>query len=98
MNATTLPPRSALAGFAIALLAICLAGCSTRYDWSKPGATADQFDRDNRECAVAAAANPTDAAHGIVNEPRYRACLQSRQWIRTKEFAPGPPGSYRGFE
>ena len=43
-------------------------------------------------------ANPTEATHGIVNEPLYRACLQVRQWVRKKEFTPPPAGSYRGFE
>lgn len=90
-------PRRPRAWLGIALLAFSLAGCA-RYYWSRPGATAEQFDRDNRECAVAAAANPTEAAHGIVNEPLYRACLQARHRVRTKEFTPPPAGSYRGFE
>jgi hypothetical protein len=81
----------------VALLAIGLAGC-TRYYWWKPGGTAEQFDRDHRACALETSANPTEAAHGMVNEPLYRACLQGRQWVRTKEFTPPPPGSYRGFE
>jgi hypothetical protein len=74
-----------------------LAGCS-RYYWSRPGSTADQFDQDNRECARKTSANATEAAHGIVNEPLYRACLEERRWVRKKEFTPPPPGSYRGFE
>jgi hypothetical protein len=40
----------------------------------------------------------SEATHGMVNEPLYRACLQARQWVRTKEFTPPPVGSYRGFE
>lgn len=78
-------------------LAFVLTGC-TGYYWSKPGATAEQFDRDNRECAIAASANPTEAAHGVVNAPRYEACLQARDWVRQKEYIPPPPGAYRGFE
>jgi hypothetical protein len=82
---------------AAAVLAVSLAGCA-RYYWSKPGATLEQFDRDNTECARATSANPTDAAHGIVNEKLYRACLEARQWVRKQESVPPPPGSYRGFE
>ena len=89
--------RSALAGLGIVSLVVSLVGC-TRYYWSRPGATAEHFDQDNRECARETSANPTEATHGMVNEPLYRACLQARRWVRTKEFTPPPTGSYRGFE
>jgi hypothetical protein len=82
---------------AAAALAVALAGCA-RYYWSKLGALAEQFERDNMECAREASANPTEAAHGMVNTNLYRACLEARKWVRTKEFDPSPPGSYRGFE
>ena len=87
----------ALTLVAAAALAVALTGCA-RYYWSKPGALAEQFDRDNTECARQASANPTEAAHGIVDTNLYRACLESRKWVRNKEFDPPPPGSYRGFE
>src|SRR3989442_14339099 len=74
-----------------------MAGCA-RYYWSKSGATTEQFDRDNTECAREASANPTEAAHGMVNEKLYRACLEARNWGRRKEVDPPPAGSYRGFE
>ena len=90
-------PRAALAGLGILSLMVSLPGC-TRYYWSRPGGSAEQFDRDNRECALETSANPTEATHGMVNEPLYRACLQARRWVRTKEFTPPPAGSYRGFE
>lgn len=89
--------RPALVGLAVAALAASLGGCS-RYYWSKAGATVEQFDRDNRECALQTSANPTEASHGIVNDRLYRACLEARQWVRKKELTPPPPGSYRGFE
>jgi len=89
--------RAARAAMVGAALAAALAGCA-RYYWSKPGGTLDQFDRDNVECARASSANPTEAAHGIVNESLYRRCLEARQWVRKKERTPAPPGSYRGFE
>lgn len=89
--------RSALPWVAAAALTVSLAGCS-RYYWSKPGATAAQFDEDNRACALQASANPTEASHGIVNDTVYRACLEARRWARKKEYTPPPPGSYRGFE
>jgi hypothetical protein len=90
-------PRFALAWVAAAALAVALAGCG-RYYWSKPGATVEQFDRDNTECARETSANPTEAAHGMVNEKLYRACLEARNWVRKKELDPAPPGSFRGFE
>ena len=80
-----------------AALAVALTGCA-RYYWSKPGALAEQFDRDNTECARQTSANPTEAAHGIVDTNLYRAFLEARKWVRKKEFDPPPPGSYRGFE
>lgn len=92
-----LVPRFALASVTAAALAVALAGCA-RYYWSKPGALAEQFDRDNTECAREASANPTEAAHGMVNTNLYRACLEARKWVRKKEFDPPRPGSYRGFE
>jgi hypothetical protein len=82
---------------AATLLAVALTGCA-RYYWSKPGAVVEQFDRDNMECARESSANPTEAAHGIVNMSRYRACLETRRWVRSKEFDPPPIGFYRGFE
>ena len=86
-----------LASVATAVLAVALTGCA-RYYWSKPGALAEQFDRDNTECARETSANPTEAAHGMVNTNLYRACLEARDWVRKKEVDPPPPGSYRGFE
>jgi hypothetical protein len=89
--------RFALAWLAAAALAVPLGGCS-RYYWSRPGATVEQFDQDNRDCALQTSANPTEASHGIVNDKLYRACLEGRQWVRKKEVTPPPSGSYRGFE
>ncbi len=74
-----------------------LSGCA-RYYWSKPGSTQEQFSRDSAECTKQAAANPTAAAHGIVSEQLYRACLSARAYVRDKQFDPPPPGSYRGIE
>jgi hypothetical protein len=75
-------------------------GCS-RYYWSKPGATAEQFASDNRDCVQQAASSlpPTAAAvaAGAI-EPVYRACLNGRGYVRDKQFDPPPPGSYRGIE
>lgn len=92
-----LTPRCALAVVVTAAFAVALAGCA-RYYWSRSEATIEQFDADNTACAREASANPTEAVHGMVNEKVYRACLESRKWVRTKEFDPPPPGSYRGFE
>ena len=73
--------RFALAWVVAAVLAVAMAGCA-RYYWSKSGATTEQFDRDNTECAREASANPTEAAHGMVNEKLYRACLKARKLVQ----------------
>lgn len=82
---------------ATAALALALAGCA-RYYWSRPGGLVEDFDRDHRACARETSANPTEAAHGMVNMSLYRACLAGRGWVRAKEFDPPPAGSFRGFE
>jgi hypothetical protein len=79
------------------LVLITAAGCA-RYYWSRPGGEATQFERDSRECARAAAENPTAAAHGIVDAPRYRSCLTAKGWTREKQWDPTPAGWYRGVE
>ncbi|MGH7374980.1 MAG: hypothetical protein ACREJY_12210 [Candidatus Rokuibacteriota bacterium] len=73
-----------------------LSGCG-RYYWSKPNATAEQFDRDSRECAREASPTTT-ASLGVVDLPRYRGCLSGRGWTRDKQMEPLPPGWYRGIE
>lgn len=78
------------------LLLVGLGGCA-RYYWSNPAGTAEQFDRDNRECAREASA-PGSAALGVVNQAQYRGCLTARGWVRDKQFEPVPPGWYRGIE
>ena len=41
-----------------ALAVVALTGCGKFY-WGQPGATQEQFDRDNRECAKEAAPSPS---------------------------------------
>jgi hypothetical protein len=79
------------------VLLLSATGC-TRYYWSKPGATAEQFTQDNQAClGQAAGALPAGAALEAV-EQYYRACLGSRGYVRDKQVEPPPPGSYRGIE
>jgi hypothetical protein len=89
--------RAVAVGAITVVLLASLTGCA-RYYWSKPGSTQEQFARDSADCANEAAANPTAAAHGIVSEPIYRACLSARGYAREKQFEPAAPGSYRGIE
>lgn len=91
------PPRypRAIGAIALALL-VSMSGCG-RYYWSKPGGSAEQFDRDNRECAREASPAHS-AALGVVDGTRYRACLTARGWGRDKQLEPVPPGWYRGIE
>jgi len=72
-------------------------GCS-RYYWAKAGATPEQFGRDSQECSQQAGATlPAGAAPEAV-EQFYRACLNSRGYVRATQYDPPPPGSYRGIE
>jgi hypothetical protein len=88
--------RTVATAAALALLAAGLGGCV--HYWSRPGASLEEFDRDHRACALGAASNPTEAALGVVNQQRYRACLAGRGWRRAEQPTPPPPGWYRGFE
>lgn len=72
-------------------------GC-TRYYWAKAGATPEQFAGDSQECVrQAATALPAGAAIEAV-EQFYRACLQSRGYVRDTQTNPPPPGFFRGLE
>jgi hypothetical protein len=81
----------------IALLSCGLVGCS-RFYWSKPGSTAEEFDRDNMECAREASPPAGAQQRDVVVDASYRACLTKRGYTREKLLAPPPPGSYRGIE
>jgi len=78
------------------VVAVAVTGCGKFY-WGQPGATQEQFDRDNRECAKEAAPSPSAGQYGIVYEGFYRACLSARGWKR-EQFMKPPPGWYRGME
>jgi hypothetical protein len=90
--------RKALLSSVLLLLLLGAAtGCS-RYYWSKPGASAEQFSQDNQTCMQQAASTlPAGAALEAV-EQFYRACLNSRGYERDKQVDPPPPGFYRGIE
>lgn len=83
----------------VLLLALLVAatGCS-RYYWSKPGATAEQFTSDNQACVQQAGNTLPAGSAGEAVEQVYRACLNSRGYVRDKQFDPPPPGYYRGIE
>ena len=79
------------------LLAAGLTGC--KHYWGKPGATAEQFNRDSTECAKEASPTPIAASYGIGGSERiYKGCMRSRGWAREKK--PDPPGEgwFRGIE
>jgi len=79
------------------LLLSAATGCS-RYYWSRPDVTAEQFTQDSQACVGQAARTmPAGAALEAV-EQYYRACLTSRGYVRDKQVDPPPPGSYRGIE
>jgi len=89
---------SRLVGIALstALAAVALTACGKHY-WGQPGATQEQWDRDNRECMKEGAPSPSAAQYGIVYEGSYRACLFGRGWKR-EQFMNPPPGWFRGIE
>lgn len=83
-----------------AILAATLGGCA-RYYWMKAGGTAEQFDRDSRECvqeAKSAVPGPVSGLAVDVIDQRYRTCLAGRGYVRQKQFDPPAAGSYRGIE
>lgn len=89
--------RRASALLALVLLLLAATGCS-RYYWSKAGATPEQFSRDSQECAQQAAGTLPPGAAVEAVEQFYRACLNSRGYVRATQFDPPPAGSYRGIE
>ena len=90
--------KKALVSSVLLLLLLGAAtGCS-RYYWSKPGASAEQFTQDNQGCVQQAAGTlPSGASLDTVRH-YYRGCLNSRGYVRDKQMDPPPPGSYRGIE
>jgi len=90
--------KKALVSSVLLLLLLGAAtGCS-RYYWSKPGASAEQFTQDNQACVQQAAGTlPSGASLDTVRQ-YYRGCLNSRGYARDKQMDPPPPGSYRGIE
>ncbi len=90
--------KAPLSSVLLLLLLAGSTGCS-RYYWSKPGATAEQFTQDNQACVQQAAGTlPAGAASLDAVRQYYRACLNSRGYVRDKQLDPPPPGSYRGIE
>jgi len=90
--------RSALgtAILAVALL-VGLSGCF-RYYWSKPSASAEDFNRDSTQCVQESSPTTPTLKTGVFVEQLYRACLTAKGWIRDKQQDPPPPGWYRGIE
>jgi hypothetical protein len=85
--------RRVLIGRAVVIaMAIGVIAGGSHY-WSKAGATEEMFWQDGGECARTAAPNPTAAAHGIVNDRIYRACLTARGWPRARHVDPAPPAA-----
>jgi hypothetical protein len=84
---------------ALALLALlgAVTGC-TRYYWTKAGVTPEQFAGDNQGCVQQAAISLPAGASLDAIEQFYRACLQSRGYVRDTHADPPPPGFFRGLE
>src|SRR5262245_35530923 len=81
---------------------LLLSGCA-RYYWTKSGATAAEFDKDNIACTRAAlgleASAPVNAQSlksTEINETAFRLCLTERGYRREKYAAP-PENAWRGF-
>lgn len=89
--------RTVLSSVLLLLILSATTGCS-RYYWSKPGATAEQFTQDSQTCVQHAATTLPAGAAAEAVEQFYRACLNGRGYVRDKQYDPPPPGSYRGLE
>jgi hypothetical protein len=81
----------------VVVLAAALSGCA-RYYWAKPAGTAEQFDRDSRECAAEAAPKSAPGEYTVFRTELYRTCLSSRGWLREKQWDPPAAGWFRGYE
>jgi hypothetical protein len=80
----------------LCLAAVTLTGCGLFY-WSKPGSTAEDFNRDSGECAKEAASNQAAVQSGDIFKQMYFACLNTRGYARAQTTDRGP-GHYRGIE
>jgi hypothetical protein len=89
--------KAPLSSVLVLLLLSAVTGCS-RYYWSKPGASAEQFTQDSQACVRQAAVTMPSGASLEAVEQYYRACLNHRGYARDKQVDPPPPGSYRGIE
>jgi hypothetical protein len=86
-----------VAQFAIglSLLSATLSGC--KHYWGKPGATAEQFNRDTTDCAKEASAPQLAAVES--GERIYRGCMRAHGWARDKRPVSDPgEGWFRGIE
>jgi 8-oxo-dGTP pyrophosphatase MutT (NUDIX family) len=77
---------------ALGICLVVLGGCGLHY-WSRPGGTADDFNRDSAACAKEASPQ-----YGILIQDTYRACLRARGWTRAQHHEPVPAGWFRGIE
>jgi len=83
-------PRRALV---LALLAVLgVAACSEKH-WTKPGATVEDFNRDNHACALEAQRGVFSYQATPVNKRTYRTCMRARgyqlveggQWVGLRD-------------
>jgi len=89
--------KTLLSSVLLLLLLGATTGC-TRFYWSKPGASPEQFSQDSQACVQHAAATLPALVAAEMVEQVYRACLNSRGYVRAKQYEPPPPGSFRGIE
>jgi hypothetical protein len=79
----------------LSLLSAMFSGC--QHYWGKPGATAEQFNRDTTACAKEASAPQVAVPDG--SERIYRGCMRAHGWARDKRPASNPgEGWFRGIE
>jgi len=82
----------------VAVALLCSLGGCVRYYWAKPGATPEEFNRDNTQCISEGSPTTPTLKTGVFIEHLYRSCLSAKGWVRDKQFDPPPPGSFRGVE
>jgi hypothetical protein len=76
-----------------------LTGCP-KVDWTRPGATLQDFAGDHRECLETTGAPlANEPGYVIAWEPNFKQCLAARGW-RRQDFRDWevPRGYYRGLE
>jgi len=75
--------KASLMKFPLPLLLFVLAGCAS-WHWEKPGASADDYERDEKYCKLQVYSG-IDGAVTQASVRRMHACLEGRGWRKAED-------------